>query len=124
MAAGIGYRRNIVLDVSDEHASDKNWFEPLYQDLDAGALFDFFRLLQNLRLGGWHPRQIIKTTETTEQQRMSADSISQWARACIEADAIIGGSQSSYPTSHDLGMTVSIRGTPRSVLIRECRTGR
>jgi len=42
-----------------------------------------------------------------EQQRMSADSISQWARACIDADAIIGGSQSSYPTSHDLGVTVS-----------------
>jgi hypothetical protein len=38
---------------------------------------------------------------------MSADSISQWARACIEADAIIGGSQSSYPTSHDLGMTLA-----------------
>ena len=107
VAAGIGDRRNIVLDVSDEHASDKNWFEPLYQDLDAGGFSEFLWLLQNLRLGDWHPRQIIKTTETTEQQRMSADSISQWAQACIDADAIIGGSQSSYPPSHDLGTTVS-----------------
>jgi Family of unknown function (DUF5906) len=107
VAAGVGDRRNIVFDVSDEHACDKNWFDPLYQDLEVGGTSEFLWFLQNLRLGDWHPRQIIKTAETTEQQRMSADSISQWARACIEADAIIGGSQSSYPTSHDLGMTLA-----------------
>ena len=105
VAAGVGDRRNIVFDVSDEHACDKNWFDPLYQDLDAGGTCEFLWFLQNLQLGDWQPRQIIKTAEATEQQRMSADSISQWARACIEADAIVGGSQGSYPTSHDLGTT-------------------
>ena len=38
----------------------------------------------------WHPRQLPKTEETVEQQRFSADSISQWAQASIEADAIVG----------------------------------
>jgi hypothetical protein len=46
--------------------------------------------LLNLDLGSWHPRQMPKTTETVEQQRFSADSVAQWAQACIEADAIVG----------------------------------
>jgi len=107
VAAGVGDRRYVVFDVSDARASDETWFGPLYLDLEAGGTSQFLWFLQSLRLGNWHPRQIIKTAEATQQQRMSADSISQWARACIEADAIIGGSQSSYPTSHDLGVTVS-----------------
>jgi hypothetical protein len=39
-----------------------------------------------------------------EQQRMSADSVSQWAQACINADAIIGGGMNA---SHDLGQRIS-----------------
>jgi hypothetical protein len=103
VAAGVGDRRNVVYDVSDEHACDKNWFDPLYRDLETGGTSEFLWFLQNLRLGDWHPRQIIKTAEATEQQRMSADSISQWARACIEADAIVGNSSGGYAVTHDLG---------------------
>jgi len=117
VAAGVGDRRTIVFDVNDEHACDKNWFDPLHQDLEAGGVSEFLWFLENLRLGDWHPRQIIKTDETTEQQRMSADSISQWARACIEADAIVGGSQGSYPATHDLGTTIP------SETLREAYTG-
>ncbi len=43
-----------------------------------------------MNLIGWHPRQLPKTNEAVEQQRFSADSISQWAQACIDADAIVG----------------------------------
>jgi hypothetical protein len=117
VAAGVGDRRNVVYDISDEHACDKNWFDPLYQDLETGGTSEFLWFLQSLRLGDWHPRQIIKTAEATEQQRMSADSISQWARACIDADAIVGGSHGPYPTSHDLGTTI------KSEALREAYTG-
>lgn len=103
VAAGVGDRRNVVFDISDEHACDKDWFDPLYRDLETGGISEFLWFLQNLRLGDWHPRQIIKTAEATEQQRMSADSISQWARACIEADAIVGNSSGGYAVTHDLG---------------------
>jgi hypothetical protein len=48
---------------------------------------------------------------------MSADSISQWARACIEADAIVGGSQGSYAATHDLGTKLA------SEILREAYTG-
>jgi Family of unknown function (DUF5906) len=112
VAAGVGDRRNVVYDVSDEHACDKNWFDPLYRDLETGGISEFLWFLQSLRLGNWHPRQIIKTAEATEQQRMSADSISQWARACIEADAIVG---SLLP--HDLGTEIA------SEVLREAYAG-
>jgi hypothetical protein len=113
VAAGVGDRRNVILDVSDERACDKTWFEPLYRDLEAGGTSEFLWFLQNLRLSDWHPRQIIKTAEATEQQRMSADSVSQWSRASIEADAIIG----SLAATYDLGSKIA------SEILREAYTG-
>jgi hypothetical protein len=88
-------------------ACDKAWFDPLYRDLEAGGTNEFLWFLQNIQLGDWHPRQIIKTAEATEQQRMSADTVSQWSRACIDADAIIGNSQGSCAVTHDLGTTIT-----------------
>jgi hypothetical protein len=107
VVAGVGDRRFFVLDVSDEHACDKHWFDRLYQDLDNGGTGEFLDFLQNLRLGEWHPREILKTTEATEQQRMSGDSVSQWSRACIDADAIIGAVDSCGSRSHDLEQRIS-----------------
>jgi Family of unknown function (DUF5906) len=114
VAAGVGDRRNVIYEVSSEHACDKNWFDPLYQDLKTGGIGEFLWFLQSLWLGDWHPRQIIKTAEAIEQQRMSADSISQWARACIDADTIIGSQAVATP---DLGTTVA------SEALREAYTG-
>jgi hypothetical protein len=79
VSAGVGDRRNAVFDISDEHTCDKTWFAPLYRDLDDGGTSEFLHCLQNLQLGDWHPREILKTAETTEQQRMSGDSVSQWS---------------------------------------------
>jgi len=103
VAAGVGNRCYIVYDISDERASDKAWFDPLYRDLDDGGVSEFLHFLQNLRLGGWHTREILKTEEATEQQRMSADSVSQWSRACINADAVVGLTNG---LTHDLGTWV------------------
>jgi hypothetical protein len=110
VAAGVGDRRNVVFDVSDEHACDKTWFDPLYQDLGAGGTSEFLWFLQNLRLGDWHPRHIIKTAEATEQQRMSADTVSQWSRACIDADAIVGAAQGPFAaaSTYDLGTRIAL----------------
>ena len=97
-----------MFDVSDERACDKSWFDPLYRDLNDGGTSEFLWLLQSVRLGKWHPsRDILKTAETAEQQRMSGDSVSQWSQACIEADAVIGAGQGAYGTAHDLGTAVA-----------------
>ena len=75
--------------VRNMHATE-TWFDPVYRDLEDGGANEFLYFLQNLRLGNWHPRAIIKTAETAEQQRMSADSISQWSQSCIDAGDVAG----------------------------------
>jgi Family of unknown function (DUF5906) len=104
VAAGSRERRKVVYDVSNEHVGDKAWFDRLYRDLAQGGTSEFLWLLQNLKLTGWHPRMTIKTEETAEQQRMSADSVSQWAQSCIIADAIAVSDQGPL---RDLGAPVS-----------------
>jgi hypothetical protein len=103
VSAGTNERRYFVLDVSDQKSRDQKWFDPLYADLESGGKEQFLWLLQNLQLGNWHPRRLPQTAETTDQQRMSADSVIQWANACCEADAIVaqpGG------MSRELGTTI------------------
>jgi phage/plasmid-associated DNA primase len=107
VAVGNRDRRNVVFDVSNEHVGDQEWFDALYRDLADGGTSEFLWLLKNLRLGNWHPRMTIKTEETTEQQRMSGDSVYQWSQACIIAEAIIGSDQGIYGVSHDLGGPIS-----------------
>jgi hypothetical protein len=92
-AAGVGDRRHVAFEVSSEHANDRDWFDPLYDDLENGGTSEFLWLLLNLDLANWHPRIIIKTEETAEQQRMSGDSASQWSQSCIDADAIVVSDQ-------------------------------
>ncbi len=96
VAAGVRDRRNVVYDVSGECVGKRTWFDSLYQDLAGGGTNEFLNFLLNVRLGDWHPREILKTDETVEQQRMSGDSISQWSQACIEADAISGDGWREY----------------------------
>jgi hypothetical protein len=116
--AGVGDRRYFVLDISDEHASDKVWFDRLYRDLDKGGIGEFLDFLQNLQLGDWHPREILNTAEATEQQRMSGDSIFQWSQACIEADSVIGGKGSyGFGRWHDLATRIATED------LREAYTG-
>ena len=103
----LGERRNIVYDISEEHACDRNWFDPLYRDLENGGYGEFLDFLQNLKLGDWHPRQILKTGETIEQQRMSGDSVSQWAQACINADAIVGTNAKFHFMSLHVDQTIT-----------------
>jgi phage/plasmid-associated DNA primase len=104
IAAGVHERRHFVLEPSDEKARDRQWFDPLYADLEDGGKEQFLWLLLSLRLGKWHPRQLPKTAEIVDQQRMSADPVSQWASACIEADAILAPPSGM---SRDLGQTIN-----------------
>ena len=104
VAAGARERRKVVYDVSNEHVGDSAWFDALYRDLADGGTSEFLWLIQNLQLGTWHPRLIIKTDETAEQQRMSGDSVSQWSQYCINADAIAGSDQRPHL---DLGALTS-----------------
>jgi hypothetical protein len=112
--AGVHDRRFFVLDVSQEKAQDATWFDPLHKDLEAGGREEFLWLLMSLNLAGWHPRQLPKTTETDEQQRMSADTVGRWIQSCIDADEIVG-----LP----LGPTFSLNTTVTSENLRMAYAG-
>jgi phage/plasmid-associated DNA primase len=112
--AGVGNRRFVVYDVSEERACDRSWFDPLYRDLDNGGAGEFLYLLQNVQLAGWHPREMLTTAEASEQQRMSGDCISQWSQACIDADPVVGFANGF---SHDLGEWISTE------MLREAYSG-
>ncbi len=121
--AGVGARRFVVYDVSDEHACDETWFDPLYRDMNDGGAEEFLYLLQNLKLGDWHPRQILKTSETIEQQRMSGDSVTQWAQACIDADFIVGAEWKFKVKAFSLGQAIPSK-TIRTAYTGFCREHR
>jgi hypothetical protein len=95
ISAGVQARRFFVVEVSDEVAQHKGWFEPLYRDLADGGTAEFLNLLLSLKLGSWHPREVPKTAELIEQQVLSAGSVEEWLLACVETDSIIG--KDAYP---------------------------
>jgi hypothetical protein len=102
--AGVNARRYFVVEVSDEVAQDKTWFDPLYQDLRDGGTAEFLNLLLKLKLGNWHPREVPKTDELAQQQVLSAGSTEQWLLACAEMEGVIG---SGPIPAAQLGMLVS-----------------
>lgn len=119
IGAGVGDRRFAVYDVSDKHARDESWFDPIYRDLDEGGASEFLWFLQDLKLGSWHPRLILKTAEATEQQRMSGDSVSQWSQACIDADAVIGAG----PGLHGMAQTQALSAAISVEALRQAYSG-
>jgi hypothetical protein len=106
--SGVQDRRFFVLDVSPHKAQDEGWFGPLYDDHHNGGLEEFLWLLQRVNLTGWHPRRLPKTSASIEQQRFSADSVSQWAEACIDADGIVGGLARTACPTRTLGKGLSM----------------
>jgi hypothetical protein len=107
ISAGVHARRYFVVEVSDEVAQDKCWFDTLYRDLEAGGIEEFLDLLLSLKLGTWHPRQVPKTDELVEQQVLSAGSIEQWLLACADLDTIAVGTRTPYSSPSNLGCEIS-----------------
>jgi hypothetical protein len=88
--AGDGARRWFVLSIGEEKVDDTSWFGPLYADLESGGYGQFLRLLLDLNLGHWSPRQLEKTDELFEQQIMSASWTKQWLLTSAEQDELVG----------------------------------
>ena len=98
---------------------DKVGLIRLYRDLADGGASEFLCSCKTLQLGDWHPRQILKTAETTEQQRMSGDSVSQWSQACIDADAVIGAG----PGLHGMAQTQALSAAISVEALRQAYSG-
>ena len=63
VGAGVGDRRNVVYDVATSMRATGIGLIRSIGILDQGGACQFLRFLQNVKLGDWHPRQILKTAE-------------------------------------------------------------
>jgi hypothetical protein len=107
ISAGVQARRYFVVEVSDEVAQDRSYFDALYRDLEAGGIEEFLDLLLRLNLGAWHPRQVPKTDELVEQQVLSAGSVEQWLLACADLDTIAIGTRTPCSSTSSLGSEIA-----------------
>jgi len=105
---GVRDRRYVVYEADPKFVGDEDYFKRLWGDINDGGIEEFLYLLLNAPIGDWHPRRIIKTEEAIAEQRMSADSISQWAQECIDDDMInLGRGPYGVASQRRLGTTVA-----------------
>jgi hypothetical protein len=96
MSLGPSDRRFFVLSVSEDRIGDRKYFQRIHTLLDAGGAGQFLDFLLKRPLGDFHPRDLYKTPEAYEQQRMSFDTPSSWWLDCADNGRIIG-SQDEMP---------------------------
>lgn len=66
--------RYSIFDVSNAHASDKQYFDALFAEIDGGGAAAFLHDLLEMDLKGWHPRQDLpETAAKVDQKRLSLD---------------------------------------------------
>jgi len=67
--AGPFERRYAVFDVAPTHRQRREYFAPLYAELEGGGLAAMLHDLLALDLGGWHPREDVPKTEALNDQK-------------------------------------------------------
>lgn len=91
--AGEGDRRFVVFDVSEAHKEDRDWFDPLFAQLDAGGLAAMLHDLLAMDLGNWHPRQARpKTDAHAEQKAQSLRGVDRLWFDCLTSGELPAGS--------------------------------
>ncbi|MDH3738474.1 MAG: bifunctional DNA primase/polymerase, partial [Alphaproteobacteria bacterium] len=76
--ADLDDRRFCVIDVSDAHANDREYFKPIYDQMNAGGREAMLYDLQRYELSGVDLGEIPKTEARLEQQIRAADPFVQW----------------------------------------------
>jgi Family of unknown function (DUF5906)/Primase C terminal 1 (PriCT-1) len=78
-------RRYAVFEVADNHANDKDWFRPMYDQLENGGYEAMLHDLQSMELGDWRPDHDIPQTEALEHQKQLSDEGAHWREILEEA---------------------------------------
>jgi len=77
--AAIDDRRFAVFDVSAKYQNDKEYFTPLYQEMENGGGAAMLHDLLAMDLQGWHPRyDVPKTPALMDQKELSLHPEDQW----------------------------------------------
>jgi phage/plasmid-associated DNA primase len=98
--AGDGARRWFIVEVSNEKANDKAWFDAIYDGLKAGGYGQFLNLLLDMKLGDFTPaKELVRTKELGATQRRTAGTIFDWLMTSTERGELAAG-----PTQSPLGL--------------------
>ena len=81
-------RRFAVFRVNEKRKQDKNYFEPLFAQVENGGRAAFLDHLLSHEVGDFHPRQIIRTRAFQEQILMSLDPIESAFLELLEAGVL------------------------------------
>jgi hypothetical protein len=85
--ASIDDRRFAVFDVSDKYRNDKNYFVPLYAEMEQGGIAAMMYDLLALDLGDWHPRYEVPQTKALGDQKIHTLSAEdEWWLACCRPE--------------------------------------
>lgn len=89
ITAGAGARRFFVLDVTVR--KDPIYFSELQAEALGGGLGSALRMLLNVDLTNYDPRNVPVTRALVEQQRLSADDIGQWITDSVVENMLVKG---------------------------------
>jgi Family of unknown function (DUF5906) len=77
--AAMDDRRFAVFDINPEFAGKREYFEPLYREIENGGIAAMMYDLLQMDLKGWHPRyHVPKTDALREQKELSLKPKDQW----------------------------------------------
>jgi hypothetical protein len=99
--AGEHERRFAVFQVSEDKRQDKDWFAPLYQQLENGGYAAMLHDLLYRELGDWHPRQVPMTEALRDQQVRNLEPLDAWLVGLLDSGVLpTGGDQPNRVPSH------------------------
>ncbi|UDL95816.1 toprim domain-containing protein [Lichenihabitans sp. PAMC28606] len=88
--AGEDERRYVVFDVADTHKQSEAWFQPIYDEMDAGGFGAMLHDLLNMDLGNWHPRRIVRTEALVQQQSQGLRPEEAWWCELLQSGVLWG----------------------------------
>lgn len=92
VTAGMAARRFLMLKVCPSQKQNDNYFAPLReQAYEKGGLEAFLHSLLNRDISNFNHREVPKTEELVNQQRLSLGSIDEWISECCDADTLLPG---------------------------------
>ncbi len=83
-------RRYVLCEVPDSQIQSREWFAPLYAQMDAGGYAAMLYDLLHHDLGDWHPRDLPTDTGLFEQQRLSLAPLDNWWCELLERGTLAG----------------------------------
>lgn len=88
--AGADERRFFVLDVSDAHAQDTEYFAALHQEMVDGGLAAFLYALLHRDITDFNVRSVPRTSALGDQKRQSLRGPARWLFDCLQMGGIPG----------------------------------